>query len=83
MNMYLIITEVNYGNIDADEYACHGYYIIIFSSSTCTLQVYFNIYVQVIYSCEMVCEGTYYSPININSQYYVSPKINQITRLHL
>ena len=39
MNMYLIITEVNYGDIDADEYSFNGYYIIIFSSSMCTLQL--------------------------------------------
>ena len=33
-----------------------------------------NINVQLIYSVEMVCEGTYYSPINIKYHYYVSPK---------
>ena len=31
MNVSLIITEGNYGDIYADYSACHGYYIIIFS----------------------------------------------------
>ena len=30
MNMSLIIIEVNYGAIDADDYTCHGYYVAIF-----------------------------------------------------
>ena len=74
MNMYLIITEVNYGAIDADDYACHNYYIIRFFSSTYNLQADLNIDGQVIYSGGMLCEGTYYFPININSHYCVSPK---------
>ena len=74
MNMYSIIIGVNYGDIDDDDSTCHGYYIIRFSSFPYTLQEYFNIYGQVIYSDEMVCEGTYYFPININSCYYYSPK---------
>ena len=38
MNMSLIIMEVKYGAIDTDYYSCHGYYIIMFSSSPYTLQ---------------------------------------------
>ena len=38
MNMSLIMTKVNYGAIDAYYYSCRGYYIIIFSSSSYTLQ---------------------------------------------
>ena len=30
MNMSLIILEDTYGDIDADYYSCHGYYIIQF-----------------------------------------------------
>ena len=56
MNMSLIIMEGNYNAIDADG-SCHGYYIIKFSSYPYTLQVYLSIYGQVIYSCEMLCEG--------------------------
>ena len=82
MNTSLIITRGNYGAIDSDDYSCHGYYIIIFSSSTYTLQSEFNIYGQVISSGEMVCERTYYFPIDISYHYYVSPKMNQITRLY-
>ena len=74
MNIYLIINEVNYGDIDASDYACHSYYIITFSSSTYTLQAELNIDGQVISSGKMVCKGTYYFPININSCGYVSPK---------
>ena len=48
MNMYLIITEVKYGAIDNDDYSCHGYYIIKFSSSTYTLQADLSIDGQVI-----------------------------------
>ena len=36
MNMSLIITEGKYGAIDTDDYSCHGYYIIKFSSSPYT-----------------------------------------------
>ena len=39
MNTSLIFTEGIYGDIDADDSSCHGYYIIIFSSSPYTLQV--------------------------------------------
>ena len=59
MNLYLIIMEGNYGTIYDDDYTCHGYYIIIFSSSPYNLQEYFSIDGQVISSGEMVREGTY------------------------
>ena len=74
MNMYLIIIEVNYSTIYDDYSTWHGYYIIIFSSSPYTLQADFNIEGQVISSGEIVCEVTYYFPINTNSNYYVTPK---------
>ena len=70
MDMYLVIMEVKHGPIDADDYSCHGYYIIIFSSSTYTLQEEFNVHVYIIYSGEMFCEGTHYFPKNINSHHY-------------
>ena len=38
MNMSLIIVEVKYGTIDANDYSCHGYYIIKFSAYLYTLQ---------------------------------------------
>ena len=75
--------EVNYGDIDADDYTCHGYYIIKFSLYTYTLQEDLSIYGQVVYSGDMVCKGTYFFPININYHYYVLQKINPITRLYL
>ena len=56
MNMYFIIMKVNYGAIDADDYTCHDYYIIKFSSSPYTLQVDLSIDGQVISSGEMVCK---------------------------
>ena len=56
INMSLIITEIRYVTIDADDYACHGYYVIIFSSSPYTLQIDFNIYGQVVYYGEIICE---------------------------
>ena len=83
MNMSLIIIELNYSTIDDDDSTCHGYYIIVFSSSRYTLKSHLNIYGQVISSGEMVCEETYNFAININSCYYVSPKINPITKLYL
>ena len=60
MKMSLIRIEGNCGAIDADDSTCHGYYIIRFSSYPYTLKAYLNIYGQVIYSGEMVCEETYY-----------------------
>ena len=60
MNMYLIIMEGNYVVIDADDYSCHGYYNIIFSSFPYTLQSYFSIDVQVISSSKMVCVGPFF-----------------------
>ena len=65
-NTPLIIYKWNYGAIDADDNSCHGYYIIIFSSSLYTSQEYLNMYWHVIYSGEMVCKGTYYYQITIN-----------------
>ena len=60
MWMYLIIIEGNYGAIDADDYTCHVYYIIIFTSSPYTFQADLSKYGQVISSGEIVCEGTYF-----------------------
>ena len=74
MNMSLIIMEGKYGAIDTDDSSCHGYYIIKFSSSPYTLQTYLRIDVQVVSSAEILCEGTYFFPININSHYYVIKK---------
>ena len=74
MNMYLIIIEGNYEPIDADDFSCNDYYNMIFSSYLYTLQSDFNIDGQVISSDEIVFEGNYYFPININFHYYVSPK---------
>ena len=39
MNMSLIITKGSYGDIDSDNTSWHGYYIIIFYSSTYKLQI--------------------------------------------
>ena len=61
MNMSLIIVEGNYSDIDDDDYTCHGYYIIIFSSYPFTIQADLSVDDQVIYSGEMVCKGTYFS----------------------
>ena len=47
INMSLIITEVRYVTIDANDYAFHGYYVITFSSFPYNLQLDFNIYGQV------------------------------------
>ena len=79
MNMSLMTNEGNYVAIDDDYFTCHGYYNIRFSSSPYTLQLDLNIDGQVTSSGEIVCEGTYYFPININSHYYVYTKIYQIT----
>ena len=72
MNISLIYMEGNYGAIDADDSTVHGYYIMIFSSYTYTLQEDLSIYGQVTSSDEMVSEGFF--SININPHYYVSPK---------
>ena len=74
MNMSLVIIEVKYGAIDADCSWFHGYYIIKCSSSLYTLQAYLSIDGQIIYSGEIVCEGTYFFPIDINSHCYVLQK---------
>ena len=66
MNVSLIIMEVKYGSIDTDDPLCCGYYIIKFSSSSYTFQAELSIYGQVISSSKMLCEGTYFFPININ-----------------
>ena len=71
MNMNLVIMEVKYGAIDTDSSSCHGYYITKFSSLSYSLQVDLSIDRQVISSSELVCEGTYFSPMSINSHYYV------------
>ena len=83
MNMYLITIEVNLGDIGSVDYTCHGYYINIFSSSTFTLQPYLNIDGQFISTGEVVCEGNYFFPININSNCCASQKINHETQLYV
>ena len=70
MNMSLIIMEEKYGTIDTDNSSCHGYYITNFSSFPYTLQSDFSIDGQVISSGEILCERTYFFPININPHYY-------------
>ena len=82
MNMYLIIIEGNYSTIDDDDFTYHGYYIIIFSSSSYTLQEALSSDGQVISSGEMVSEGTYFS-ININSHCYVLQKQSNNTIVSL
>ena len=61
MNMYLIFIEGKYFSIDATYTSCQGYYIIIFSSSTYTLQEDLNIYGQLMSSDKIVSEGIYFS----------------------
>ena len=79
MNMYLIIMEGKYGAIDTNYFLCHGDYIIKFSSYTYTLQSELSIDGQVIYSGEMLREGNYLFPFNINSNYYVLQITNLLT----
>ena len=81
--MFVIIMEGKYGATDDDHSSCHGYYIIKISSSQYTFQADLSIDGQVISSGEMVCEGTYFFPININSHYHVLQKINPLTKLFL
>ena len=57
--MSSIIMEVNFFAVDADDYTCHGYYIIKFSSSKYILQADMSIDSQVISYYEMVGEGKY------------------------
>ena len=74
--------KVKYGAIDTDHSSCHGYYIIRFSSSPYTLQADLSIDGQVISSGEILCEGNYFFPININYHYYVLQK-NLLTQLFI
>ena len=84
VNIYLIITKGNDGDIDDDNTSFRGYYnIIIFSSCKYTLQADLNIDGQVISSGEMVCEGAYYLPMNIRYRYNFFQKINQIETFYL
>ena len=69
--MYLIIMEEKHDAFDTDDYSCYGCYILKFSSSTYTLQLYLSIDGQVIFSGEILYEGTYFFGININSHYYI------------
>ena len=81
MNMSLIVMEGKYGAIDTDNSSFHDYYIIKFSSSSYTLQADLIIDGQVISSVEIVCEGSYFFPISINSHYYVLQKTKSINKI--
>ena len=81
MNMSLIIMEGNCVAIDTNDSSCRGYYIIKFSSSLYTLQVYLSIDGQFISSGEIVCEGTYFVPVNINYHYFVLKIIKSINTI--
>ena len=83
MNMSLIRMGVKYGAIDTEDYSCHGYYIIKFYSYPYTIQEELSIDGQVISSGKIVCEGTYFFPINIISYYYVLPKTKSIKTFFL
>ena len=78
MNMSLISMEGKYGAIDTDDYSFHGYYIIKFSSSPYTIQADLSIDAKFLSSSEMLCKGTYFFPININSNYYVLQRTKSI-----
>ena len=81
MNMYLIFIEGKYFSIDATYTSCQGYYIIIFSSSTYTLQEDLSIDGQVISSRKILCEGTHFFPINMNPHYYFLQKNKSINTI--
>ena len=74
MNMYLILMEVKDGAVYTDDYSCHGYHIIKFSSSLYTLQEDLCTDGQVVFFSEIVCEGSCFFPVNINSHYYFLQK---------
>ena len=78
--MSLIILKGEYGAIDASDSSCNGYYIIKYSSLY-TPQSDLIIDGQVISSSEILCEGTYLFPININYHYYVLKQ--SLTQLYL
>ena len=59
INISVIVIELKYGDIDADDFTCHGYYIIKFSSSIYTPQADVSIDGQFISYYKMVREGTY------------------------
>ena len=63
--------EGKYLDINTDDSSFHDYYIIKFSAYPYILQADLSIDGQVISSCEMVFEVTYFFPVNTNSQYYV------------
>ena len=67
--MSLVVIEGKYGAIDSDDSSCRGYYIIKFSSTPYNLQADLSIYGHVISSGEILCEVTYFFPININYHY--------------
>ena len=79
--MSLIIMEEKYIAIDADGYSCHGYYIIKSYSYPYTLQSYLSIDGKVISYDEMVCEGTYFFPININSHFFFLQRTKSINTI--
>ena len=81
MNISLVVMEGKYGVIGTDDFSCSGYYIIKFYLSPYTLQAYLSIDGQVISSGEMLCEGTYLSPININSHYYDLQRTKSISTI--
>ena len=81
MNVSLIILEGKYGDIDADHSSWRSYYIIKLSSYPYTLQSELSINDHFIYSREMVCEGNYFFPININSNHYVLQKTKPINTI--
>ena len=81
MNMYLIITEGKYGAIDTGDSSCRGYYIINFSSYPYTLQADLSIDGKFISSRDIVCEETYFFPINIYSHYYVKKENKSINTI--
>ena len=74
MNISMIIMEEKNGAIDTGNSSCCTYYIIRISSSPYTLQSYLIIDGQFISFVEIVYEGNYLFPVNIDSHYYILQK---------
>ena len=81
--MFLIITEEKYVAIDTDDYSCHEYYVIKFSSFTYNLQAGLIIDGQVISFGNFLCEGTYFFTVSINYHYYALQRTKSINTIFL
>ena len=75
-NIHLIIYEENFSAIDSEYVYCNIYSINKFTHFAYTLHNKFTVNSNFFCFGEIICDDTYFSPVNVKSNYYVYSNTN-------